>query len=169
MTDSRASCVVVLACHRWLCVVPSDLATDVSSSSSSSPSPCHDDRRAASRRRSNSRLRAVCLGLAYCLQIVKTRLMVQEKTAGGGPQRYRGLFHGMYTIAKEEGFMQLYRGLLPRVLRVPPGMVRQAGGRGQPTGRLAGEREASGGCWPSKRTERGGDGVVLLCRRSRGP
>lgn len=71
--------------------------------------------------------RAVCLGLACCLQIVKTRLMVQEKTAGGGPQRYRGLFHGMYTIAKEEGFMQLYRGLLPRVLRVPPGMVSEAG------------------------------------------
>lgn len=29
----------------------------------------------------------------------------------------------MVVIAREEGFMQLYRGLLPRILRVPPGMA----------------------------------------------
>jgi hypothetical protein len=52
--------------------------------------------------------------------IVKTRLMVQEKS---GVQKYRGLLHGLVTIPREEGFLRLYRGLLPRVMRVPPGMV----------------------------------------------
>lgn len=29
----------------------------------------------------------------------------------------------MYTIATQEGVGKLYRGLLPRLLRVPPGMA----------------------------------------------
>jgi len=48
---------------------------------------------------------------------------VQEKIAGGAVPKYRGLFQTMVVIAREEGFMQLYRGLLPRILRVPPGMA----------------------------------------------
>lgn len=51
--------------------------------------------------------------------------MVQEKAAAGGvAPRYRGMVHGITTIFREEGFMALYKGLLPRILRVPPGMVR---------------------------------------------
>jgi hypothetical protein len=57
--------------------------------------------------------------------VIKTRLMVQEKAAAGGAApRYRGMVHGITTIFREEGFMALYKGLLPRILRVPPGMVR---------------------------------------------
>lgn len=54
----------------------------------------------------------------------KTRLQIQEKGAGSGPAKYRGLFQTMFVIAREEGVARLYRGLLPRMLRVPPGMVR---------------------------------------------
>lgn len=53
----------------------------------------------------------------------QTRLQVQEKLAGGAAPKYYGLFQTMLVIAREEGFMQLYRGLLPRILRVPPGMA----------------------------------------------
>lgn len=56
--------------------------------------------------------------------IVKTRLMAQDKA--GGVLKYNGLFSSMATIVKEEGFMTLYKGLLPRLMRVPPGMVRPA-------------------------------------------
>lgn len=68
---------------------------------------------------------ATCPGMVLTnpFDIVKTRLQVQEKTAGGAPPKYRGLFHAMGVIAKEEGVGQLYRGLLPRMLRVPPGMA----------------------------------------------
>lgn len=55
---------------------------------------------------------------------VKTRLQVQEKTAAAGPPKYRGIFQSMVVIVREEGVARLYRGLLPRMLRVPPGMVR---------------------------------------------
>ena len=66
---------------------------------------------------------AACPGMVLTnpFDIVKTRLMAQEK-AGGQP-KYRGLFGTMFTIAREEGFLRLYNGLLPRILRVPPGMV----------------------------------------------
>jgi solute carrier family 25 (mitochondrial citrate transporter), member 1 len=65
---------------------------------------------------------ATCPGmfLTNPFDIVKTRLMVQEK---GGPARYRGMMHAMVTIPREEGFATLYKGLLPRILRVPPGMA----------------------------------------------
>lgn len=31
--------------------------------------------------------------------------------------------HALYTIATKEGVRKLYNGLLPRLLRVPPGMA----------------------------------------------
>ncbi len=49
---------------------------------------------------------------------------MQEKTATGAPLKYKGPFSAMVLIVREEGVGQLYRGLLPRMLRVPPGMVR---------------------------------------------
>jgi hypothetical protein len=60
------------------------------------------------------------------LDVIKTRLALQKSacgTKGKGRPQYRGIFHGIYTIAKEEGVARLYRGLLPRLLRVPPGMA----------------------------------------------
>lgn len=68
---------------------------------------------------------ATCPGMVLTnpFDIAKTRLQVQEKNATGAAPKYRGLFQTMAVIAKEEGFKQLYRGLLPRILRVPPGMA----------------------------------------------
>lgn len=43
---------------------------------------------------------------------------------GSGPPKYRGVFQTIFVIAREEGVARLFRGLLPRLLRVPPGMVR---------------------------------------------
>ncbi|KAK9829199.1 hypothetical protein WJX72_004446 [[Myrmecia] bisecta] len=53
--------------------------------------------------------------------VIKTRLMAQEKSAG--PVRYRGLFHALVTIPREEGIRALWRGLLPRLMRIPPGQA----------------------------------------------
>jgi solute carrier family 25 citrate transporter 1 len=43
--------------------------------------------------------------------------------ANKGRPLYTGVAHALYTIAKTEGIPTLYRGLLPRLLRVPPGMA----------------------------------------------
>ena len=48
---------------------------------------------------------------------------IRLRDRGKGRPQYRGILHGIYTIAKEEGVARLYRGLLPRLLRVPPGMA----------------------------------------------
>lgn len=50
--------------------------------------------------------------------LIKTRLMAQEKH---GQIKYRGLLHALVTIPREEGFFTMWRGLLPRLLRIPPG------------------------------------------------
>jgi solute carrier family 25 citrate transporter 1 len=41
----------------------------------------------------------------------------------GQPLHYRGLVHGIVTIAREEGVLALWKGLLPRLLRIPPGQA----------------------------------------------
>ena len=59
--------------------------------------------------------------------VVKTRLMAQEKAlhAGGGQMKYKGLFHALMVIPKEEGIRALWKGLLPRLMRIPPGNARE--------------------------------------------
>ena len=47
--------------------------------------------------------------------------MAQEK--GEKPARYKGMVHALTTIPKEEGIRALWRGLLPRLLRIPPGQA----------------------------------------------
>ena len=37
--------------------------------------------------------------------------------------RYRGLVHALTLIPREEGFLVLWKGLLPRLLRIPPGQA----------------------------------------------
>jgi len=54
--------------------------------------------------------------------VIKTRLMAQERTAGVAP-KYRGLLHALVLIPREEGLMVLWKGLLPRLLRIPPGQA----------------------------------------------
>lgn len=69
---------------------------------------------------------AACLGPVATgpFDVVKTRLMAQEKIAeAGGPQRYNGFLHALYTIPKQEGILAMWRGLLPRLLRIPPGQA----------------------------------------------
>lgn len=65
---------------------------------------------------------ASCPGLVMTnpFDIVKTRLALQAKK---GRPVYTGVAHALYTIATQEGIPTLYRGLLPRLLRVPPGMA----------------------------------------------
>lgn len=54
------------------------------------------------------------------VDVCKTRLMAQD-TKSGQVGRYRGMVHCIVSIYKEEGFRNLYKGLIPRVARVAPG------------------------------------------------
>lgn len=53
--------------------------------------------------------------------VVKTRLMAQART--GSEVKYKGMFHAIRTIFAEEGLLALWRGLLPRLMRIPPGQA----------------------------------------------
>ncbi|PNW81786.1 hypothetical protein CHLRE_06g260200v5 [Chlamydomonas reinhardtii] len=53
--------------------------------------------------------------------VAKTRLMAQTKTSGG--TRYSGFFDALMRIPREEGIMAMWKGLLPRLLRIPPGQA----------------------------------------------
>lgn len=53
--------------------------------------------------------------------VVKTRLMAQSKS--GGDLKYRGMVHAIRTIYAEEGLRALWKGLLPRLMRIPPGQA----------------------------------------------
>ncbi|KAG1146856.1 hypothetical protein G6F37_004382 [Rhizopus arrhizus] len=50
--------------------------------------------------------------------VVKTRV---QSYNGVGPRKYNWTLPGIMTVAKEEGFASLYRGFLPKVLRLGPG------------------------------------------------
>lgn len=62
----------------------------------------------------------VCTGP---FDVVKTRLMAQHKFSDQGEARYNGMVHAMYVIYKEEGIRALWKGLLPRLMRIPPGQA----------------------------------------------
>lgn len=72
---------------------------------------------------------AACLGPVATgpFDVVKTRLMAQEKqTEAGkaaGSVHYRGFLHALVTIPQQEGIRAMWRGLLPRLLRIPPGQA----------------------------------------------
>ncbi|CAO2820134.1 mitochondrial succinate-fumarate transporter 1 [Amaranthus tricolor] len=53
--------------------------------------------------------------------VVKTRLMAQSKS--GGDVKYTGMIHAIRTIYVEEGLRALWKGLLPRLMRIPPGQA----------------------------------------------
>ena len=63
------------------------------------------------------------------LEVVVTRLMVQghtlpdaatRMTPSSHRSRYRGIIHGLQTIAREEGFAGLMRGVIPRLVSNAP-------------------------------------------------
>ncbi|KAL1804631.1 hypothetical protein ACET3Z_027699 [Daucus carota] len=60
----------------------------------------------------------VCTGP---FDVVKTRLMAQSRSAGD--MKYTGMFHAIKTIYAEEGLLALWKGLLPRLMRIPPGQA----------------------------------------------
>ena len=51
--------------------------------------------------------------------VAKTRIQGPQPVPG--EIKYRTCFATMATVAKEEGVMTLYRGLVPKVLRLGPG------------------------------------------------
>ncbi|XP_042511099.1 mitochondrial succinate-fumarate transporter 1-like [Macadamia integrifolia] len=53
--------------------------------------------------------------------VVKTRLVAQSRSGNG--VKYKGMFHAIRTIAAEEGVLALWKGLLPRLMRIPPGQA----------------------------------------------
>ncbi|KAJ6810704.1 putative mitochondrial succinate-fumarate transporter 1 [Iris pallida] len=53
--------------------------------------------------------------------VVKTRLMAQSRSAGD--VKYKGMVHAIRTIYAEEGLLALWKGLLPRLMRIPPGQA----------------------------------------------
>lgn len=58
--------------------------------------------------------------------VIKTRLMAQGKEGsggGGGGPRYSGMLDALVKIPQQEGVRALYKGLLPRLMRIPPGQV----------------------------------------------
>jgi solute carrier family 25 (mitochondrial citrate transporter), member 1 len=52
--------------------------------------------------------------------VMKTRLMAQNKT---GVIKYKSALHALYLIPKEEGILAMWKGLLPRLMRIPPGQA----------------------------------------------
>lgn len=61
----------------------------------------------------------VCTGP---FDVVKTRLMAQ--TQGGSDQlKYKGMFDAIKRIYGEEGLFALWKGLVPRLMRIPPGQA----------------------------------------------
>ena len=47
--------------------------------------------------------------------------MAQER--GDRPAKYKSLVDALIKIPREEGIRALYRGLLPRLMRIPPGQA----------------------------------------------
>eukprot|EP00884_Botryococcus_braunii_P016674 jgi/Botrbrau1/3690/Bobra.0008s0017.1 len=68
---------------------------------------------------------AAVLGpVATCpFDVVKTRLMAQAKAPVEGRPHYTGLLDALGKIYRQEGFLALYKGLLPRLMRIPPGQA----------------------------------------------
>jgi hypothetical protein len=65
------------------------------------------------------------LTLESSVLLAQTRLMAQQKQADGS-QQYRGFLHALVTIPREEGLRAMWKGLLPRLMRIPPGQVRDS-------------------------------------------
>ncbi|KAL4856745.1 Isocitrate lyase [Chlorella vulgaris] len=64
---------------------------------------------------------AACIGpiLNNPFDVVKTRMQAANK---GGPQ-YTGFMHCLKSIASNEGMLALWKGLVPRLARTPPGQA----------------------------------------------
>ena len=54
------------------------------------------------------------------MQVVKSRIQGSEKIPGVVP-KYNWTYPAIVTIAREEGVAALYKGFVPKVLRLAPG------------------------------------------------
>ncbi|WFD36919.1 hypothetical protein MCUN1_003811 [Malassezia cuniculi] len=52
--------------------------------------------------------------------VVVTRIQSETRTAGTAP-RYNGTYQSLFLILREEGPLALYRGFVPKVMRLAPG------------------------------------------------
>ena len=54
------------------------------------------------------------------MDVVKSRIQNTPRVPGQVP-KYNWAWPGVFTVAREEGFAALYKGFLPKVLRLGPG------------------------------------------------
>ncbi|KAE8056039.1 hypothetical protein FH972_012841 [Carpinus fangiana] len=59
----------------------------------------------------------IAMSATYPMDMVRGRLTVQTEKS---PRQYRGIFHALSTVLREEGPRALYRGWLPSVIGVIP-------------------------------------------------
>ncbi|KAK3429423.1 mitochondrial adenine nucleotide transporter ADNT1 isoform X1 [Eucalyptus grandis] len=59
----------------------------------------------------------IAMSATYPMDMVRGRLTVQTEKS---PRQYRGIYHALSTVFKEEGPRALYRGWLPSVIGVVP-------------------------------------------------
>ncbi|EEF51317.1 mitochondrial adenine nucleotide transporter ADNT1 [Ricinus communis] len=59
----------------------------------------------------------IAMSATYPMDMVRGRLTVQTEAS---PRQYKGIFHALSTVLKEEGPRALYRGWLPSVIGVVP-------------------------------------------------
>uniref|UniRef100_A0A2N9F4U0 Uncharacterized protein n=1 Tax=Fagus sylvatica TaxID=28930 RepID=A0A2N9F4U0_FAGSY len=59
----------------------------------------------------------IAMSATYPMDMVRGRLTVQTENS---PYQYRGIFHALSTVLREEGPRALYRGWLPSVIGVVP-------------------------------------------------
>jgi hypothetical protein len=57
------------------------------------------------------------------MDVIKTRLMAQGKAGSSSGQQYSSMLDALVKIPQQEGLTALWRGLLPRLMRIPPGQV----------------------------------------------
>ncbi|PWZ17174.1 Mitochondrial adenine nucleotide transporter ADNT1 [Zea mays] len=59
----------------------------------------------------------IAMSATYPMDMVRGRITVQTDKS---PYQYRGMFHALGTVYREEGFRALYKGWLPSVIGVVP-------------------------------------------------
>lgn len=59
----------------------------------------------------------IAMSATYPMDLVRGRLTVQTESS---PRQYRGIFHALSSVLREEGFRALYKGWLPSVIGVVP-------------------------------------------------
>jgi len=67
---------------------------------------------------------AACVGPVATgpADVIKTRLQSQSRAQPGGA-KYRGFAHALVTIPREEGLRALWKGMTPRLIRIPCGQA----------------------------------------------